>query len=138
MSQPPLDEPRPGQPVDWTPSGEPVRPAQPRRGWFGRNWFWAVPVGCLVPFVCCCGGPLLLGYFAMLSIKSSEPYKEAVARAQESKAVEDALGTPIQVSFVVQGTINVTNDGGDADLTIPLFGPKGAGVLHVVGTKAAG
>jgi hypothetical protein len=97
-----------------------------------------VPVGCLVPLVCCCGGPALIGVGAMAGIKASEPYKDAVARAQRNPAVQDAIGTPIQVGFLVQGTLKVETADGEADLTIPLSGPKGLGSLHVVGTKAAG
>jgi hypothetical protein len=138
MAQPPVPDSPYDEPADASAPEGPVRPGPPRRGWWGRNWFWVVPVGCLVPLVCCCGGPLLVGVGVMASIKASEPYKEGVARAQQSKAVQDALGTPIQVSFVVQGNIKVENDTGEADLTIPLSGPKASGILHVAGTKAAG
>ena len=80
----------------------------------------------------------MIGVGVMASIKASDPYKEAVARAQESPAVQAALGTPIQVGVLVQGNLKVENDTGEADLTIPLSGPKGSGTLHVVGTKTAG
>ena len=138
MAQPPVPDPPYDQPADWSPSGEPIRASAPRRGWWGRNWFWVVPVGCLVPLVCCCGGPALIGVGVMAGIKASDPYKEAVARAQQSPAVQDALGTPIQVGLLVQGNLKVENETGEADLTIPLSGPKGSGTLHVVGSKTAG
>ena len=50
------------------------------RGWWGRNWKWAVPAGCLAPLILCGGG--LAGFVALLfgMLKSSEPYKEALAQ----------------------------------------------------------
>jgi hypothetical protein len=138
MAQPPFPDPKNVQPADSFAPEEPVPASRPPRGWWGRNWFWVVPVGCLAPLLCCCGGTLLIGVGAMAGFKATEPYKEAVARAQQSPEVQAALGTPIQVGFLVQGNIKVENDHGEADLTIPLSGPKGSGTLHVVGTKAAG
>jgi len=138
MAHPPVPDPSYRQPADPSAPGEPVPAGPPRRDWWGRNWFWVVPVGCLVPLVCCCGGPALIGVGAMASIKASDPYKEAVARAKQSPAVQEALGTPIQEGFLIQGNLNVHNADGEADLTIPLSGPKGSGTVHVVGTKAAG
>jgi hypothetical protein len=130
MAQPPVPDPA------YEPGGT-VPAGPPRRGWWGRNWFWVVPVGCLVPLVCCCGGPALIGVGVMSGLKQSDPYKDAVARAKQSQAVQDALGTPLQEGWLVQGNLNVSDGSGTADLTIPLSGPKGSGSLHVVGTRAA-
>jgi hypothetical protein len=113
-------------------------PEVPQRSWFGRNWIWVLPVGCLTPLVVCCGGGALIVSIVMGTLKSSDVYKEAVAKAQNSPEVIKALGQPIQPSYWVGGQFQVTNDSGTADLISPLTGPNGSGTLHVVGTKTAG
>jgi len=112
------------------------QPAQ--RTWWNRNWKWVVPVGCITPLVCCGGffGVILTIVFG--AIKSSDPYKDSVARATADARVVELLGEPIEPGFFVTGNINVQNDSGDANLVIPLSGPKGSGTLHVVAEKTAG
>ena len=72
------------------------------------------------------------------SMRSSDPYKEAMQRAQNDPRVTEALGTPIEAGFFVSGSINVDNASGKADLNVPIHGPKGKGSIHVVGTKEGG
>jgi hypothetical protein len=71
-------------------------------------------------------------------IKSSEPYKHAVAQAQSNAQVQAALGTPIEPGFFVAGSINLNNDAGTAQMAIPVKGPKGSGNVTVNATKSAG
>ena len=59
----------------------------PQRSWWGRNWYWVVPVGCLVPLLVCGGGLVLIFTSALGIIKSSDVYKDALSRAKESPAV---------------------------------------------------
>jgi hypothetical protein len=111
------------------------------RGWWGRNWKWVVPVGCLAPLVVCCGGIGLLVTFVFGAIKSSEPYREAVARAQASPAFQAELGQPIQPEFLANGSISTAvnvpgGETGHADLSIPISGPKGTATLRVVAEKS--
>jgi cytochrome oxidase complex assembly protein 1 len=109
-----------------------------RRGWWGRNWFWVVPVGCLAPLVVCGGGITLIFAVAFGALKSSDANKQAVALAREHPAVQAALGTPITEGAFTSGALNVNNNAGDADLQIPLSGPKGSGSLHAVASLAGG
>ena len=74
----------------------------------------------------------------MSALKSSEPYRIGLERAQSNEQVKDALGEPIDASFVVQGSINLNNDDGQVDITFPVSGPKGTGQVHVRGTKTNG
>jgi len=110
------------------PAGLPPAP-RPQRGWFGRNWKWFVPLVIVLPIIVCCGGVTAIvgGVFGM--IKSSEPYKHALAQAQSNPQVVAAVGTPIKASFFAGGNINLNNDAGNADLVIPVTGPKGAGTI---------
>jgi hypothetical protein len=118
-------------------SAQAAVPAPPSN-WWSRNWKWFVPTGCLTLI-------LLFGLFMALiftvvmgSMKSSDAYKEAVARARANPNVVEKLGTPIQEGLLVTGNIKVQNSSGDADLEIPISGPKGKAVIHAVATKSAG
>ncbi len=81
------------------------------------------------------GAIVLLVFGAM---KSSDAYKGALAQARANPAVTEALGSPIKDGWFVSGKTNVDGSGGDANLAIPLSGPKAAGKLYVVATKTAG
>lgn len=123
-----------------TPPAPNALPPQP--GWWSRNWKWAVPVGG-------CGGCLafvLIGaiffstiFFAIFgAMKSSDVYKTALARAQSNSAVLEALGSPIKDGLLVSGSTNVNGASGQADLAIPISGPRGKGTIYVAATKSAG
>jgi hypothetical protein len=48
------------------------------------------------------------------------------------------LGEPIELGFWISGSINISGPTGNADFSVPLSGPKGAGRLYIVGEKSAG
>jgi hypothetical protein len=85
---------------------------------------------------------LLLGFgiFAsvMAMIRSSDAATESVLRAQSNPLVVQLLGSPIKEGWLVGGSINVTTDSGDAELSVPISGPKGEGTVYVTGHKSAG
>jgi len=108
------------------------------RNWWSRNWKWFVPVGCLSLI-------LLFGAFIAVVLgaasgmmKSSDAYKEGLARAQASAAVTEALGTPIAPGWFTSGSVSVTGGSGEARLEIPISGPKSKGTIYVEATKSAG
>src|SRR5205085_2214849 len=128
-------EPTP-PPVPSTPP--PLTPQLPRKNWWSRNWKWFVPTGCFtfillgVIFVVCI-------FFLVFSVlKSSDAYKTALSRAQDDQRVVAALGTPIRDGLVPSGSTNVKGPSGEADLAIPISGPKGKATIYAVGTKSAG
>jgi len=111
-------------------------PAPPN--WWSRNWKWFVPTGCLTLI-------LLFGLFtglvitvAMGAMKSSDAYKQAVARARANPTVVEKLGTPIAEGYFATGNISVQNDRGNADLQIPISGPRGKAVIYAVAVKSGG
>lgn len=110
----------------------------PQPGWWSRNWKWFVPVGCLTLILLFCLFLALIFGVVMTSMKSSDAYKQAVATARANPVVVEKLGTPIKEGFFVTGNINVQNNSGDADLTIPISGPKGKAVIHAVARKSVG
>ncbi|MFZ4763479.1 MAG: cytochrome c oxidase assembly factor Coa1 family protein [Roseimicrobium sp.] len=70
-------------------------------------------------------------------LKQSEVYATAYTRALNSTEVQEALGTPIEPGFLPEGSINVDGNKGDADITIPLKGPKGEAKLIVTGHRSS-
>ena len=117
---------------------ETVAQSQPRPGWWSRNWKWFVPTGCcLAPLVigACFAAFLVLVVFSAL--KQSDAYKIAVARAKADSRVMAALGTPVTEGWYLSGNTNVSGGSGDADLSIPISGPKGKGTIYAVATKSA-
>jgi len=99
-------------------------------------WKW-VALGC---------GALIVGLVAFVafilivvfgSMRSSTPYKDAMARAQNDPRVIEALGSPVKAGYFISGQINTNNNDGDVNITIPLHGPKGGGILEVKGKKSS-
>ena len=113
-------------------------PPWPRKSWFERNWKWFVPSGCLTLIV------LFLAFVAAIfgivetSFRSSGPYTHALAQAQANSQVSEKLGQPLKPGWLVSGSINVNGDSGDADISIPISGPRGKGEIYVVANKIAG
>ena len=110
----------------------------PRGNWWQRNWKWFVPTGCITILVLIAlfGATIFLGVSA--AMKSSDAYQIAVAKAKADPRVIAALGTPIKEGMFTSGTTNVSGGSGQADLSIPLSGPKAKGTLYAVATKSAG
>jgi hypothetical protein len=110
--------------------------------WWGRNWKWVVPLGCLTPLVVCGGVVTLIIGLVFGLIKSSEPYREALARAKGNAEVRAALGEPIQEGFFVNGSISTQSvngvESGEANFSIPISGPKGSAAIQVIASKSAG
>jgi hypothetical protein len=109
-------------------------PAPPRKGWFSRNWKWLVPTFLIVFF----GLPLALIGTVFAAMKNSDVAKEALLRAQANPLLVQKLGRPIEAGWLVSGSINVSGASGDADLTVPISGPKGQGKIYVTAHKGAG
>ena len=113
--------------------------AEPRRkSWWGRNWFWVVPLGCLTPIVAVVGC-VVIAFFAVEGlIKSSDAYTQSKAAVISNEKVRAALGEPIEAGMFVTGKVNVSTNGGNADIFYSLAGPKGGASVHAVAEKKAG
>jgi hypothetical protein len=120
-----------------TPNANVAPPAQ-QPGWFSRNWKWFLPVGCLVPMLCCgtFGAVTYLGVSKLIT--ESPVFKLALEKAEKNPEVATTLGTPLHAGFGVSGSLNETNGDGNADFSIPLEGPKGKGSLVVRATGRNG
>ncbi len=108
-----------------------IEPAKPKKS---RWWLILVILGagCLLFLA------FVAGIFALVfgMMKSSGAYLDALAMARADSRVVASLGTPIEEGWFVTGNVNVSNNGGDANLSIPLSGPKGGGQLAVVARKS--
>lgn len=101
-----------------------------------RTWLIVVAVvGGFALFM----GVFVLAIFAMISgtFDRSEVVRKALARAQSDATLQVSLGAPIEKHWTISGSINESGPSGNADLDIPLHGPKGSGDLFVVATKSA-
>src|SRR5215475_2396522 len=115
-----------------------AQPAAARPNWWKRNWKWFVPVGCLTMgllILLFVGSILVIVFSAM---KSTEVYREALARAKADPAVIEALGLPIKDGLLLSGNTNVNGASGESNLAIPISGPKGKGTIYVSAQKSLG
>ena len=80
--------------------------------WWGRNWKWVVPAGCLVPVLFV----LLIAGAAFSLMKHSAAYANALDTARADCAVRQALGTPIEAGWLVSGSVSVNGPSGHAEL----------------------
>jgi len=71
-------------------------------------------------------------------MKSTDIYKDALAKAQADPAVVEALGSPIKDGMIFSGKTDVNGASGEANLAIPISGPKGKGTIYAVAEKSAG
>src|SRR6266480_2425191 len=115
-----------------------MQPATARSNWWKRNWKWFVPLGCFTMallFLVFVGSILVIVFSAM---KSTDVYRDALARAKTDPAVIEALGSPMKNGFLVSGNTNVNGASGESNLAIPISGPKGKGTIYVSATKSLG
>ncbi len=107
--------------------------AEPKKSWV--KWVVLGCSGLLVVAIVAAAGCMSL---IMGSVKKSGAYQEAMATVRANPAAITALGEPIEAGFFVSGSVSVTGPTGEANLSIPLHGPKGKGTLYVEATKRAG
>src|SRR5687767_11579148 len=102
-----------------------------RKGWFGRNWKWFVPAGCLSVIVIAGAIVAAIVYFAFGAMKSSYAYQEAMTRTRANADAIRELGEPIESGWMISGSIKLNDSSGKADLSIPVSGPKKSGKVYV-------
>ena len=116
----------------------PPIPVQPQRNWWTRNWKWFIPTGCLTIIVLFVAFIVSICLIVFGAMKSTDVYKDAVARAEANPAVIKALGSPIKEGMFVSGNTNVNGASGESNLSIPISGPKGKGTIYLAAKKSLG
>lgn len=71
-------------------------------------------------------------------IKSSRPFKLAIADLEASTAVDNALGADWRQGLLVFGEVSINGDKGHACLTIPVSGSSSKGKAYVDAHKLRG
>jgi hypothetical protein len=108
----------------------------PKENWFKRNWKWAVPVGCLgffILFIALIVGGAFWGFSKITS--DSDVTKHALNIINHDPEIQAKLGTDIKSDGMFRGNISVSNDTGEADISVPIKGTKGSGTAIIVGKK---
>lgn len=105
----------------------------PQPSWWKRNWKWVVPVGGCLTIILVIGffiGSIFYGVTKV--IEDSQPYEYALEKINGDEQLIELLGAPIEKDGMVQGNISWKNGKKNADLKIPIAGPKGKGTLYIV------
>jgi cytochrome oxidase complex assembly protein 1 len=135
-SSSPPSPPAPPTPANYAPapqfSGIQGAPLRKRRTWV---IVLSIIVGVVLLFVLFVAG---LAFVLISSMKSSDPYQHAVNVVRRNPQVVAALGTPVAPSWYLLGSINLSGNSGNADLTIPVSGIRQKGSVHVVARKSSG
>lgn len=115
-------------------------PAEQRRvlNWWDRNWKWFVPVACMTPIALGVVAVLLAGAAVFQMFRSSEVVEQAVEAASRNEALRLQIGAPIEVGWLITGSLEVTGGSGKADLVVPIEGSGGEADLYLVAEKRAG
>ena len=71
-------------------------------------------------------------------MKSSQAYQQALAKTKADSRVTEALGSPIVPGWFTSGSTQVNGASGDANLAIPISGPKGKGTIYLEASKFGG
>ena len=73
------------------------------------------------------------------SFQHSGFYHQALERAQANPQVVQKIGQPLRAGWLASGSVNTHGtSSGDADVAIPISGPKGKGTIYLVAKKSAG
>jgi hypothetical protein len=106
--------------------------------WFARNWKWVLPLGILLLLLLFASFVGSILFIVESSFRHSDCYVQALARAGADPQVVEKIGQPIEAGWTASGSINVSGPSGDADISIPISGPKGKGTVYLVAKKSAG
>jgi hypothetical protein len=111
---------------------------QRQKSWVARNWGWVLGGGCLTLIVLFFLGIGTIFFDVTKMFSSSEPYQHAMESAINNEDVTAILGEPVETDGMMNGSINLSGDDGDADFKIPIKGPKGSGRIVVKAIKDYG
>ena len=109
-----------------------------KKNWWGRNWKWLVPTGCLSSLLILAAFVAVILTIVSVAMKSSDVYQQAMQRARANPAVVEALGTPITDGFLASGSVNTSGSSGNANLSIPISGSKGSATIVLQARKSGG
>ena len=100
----------------------PLQPQPLRRSWIEQHPNWKIPLGCLTLFLLIAVFVLCLMAVITSAFRSSDVYKQAVAKAGENQQVRNLIGEPVKPAWLISGQLNVSGSTGNANLSIPISG----------------
>lgn len=112
--------------------------ATTEKNWFGRNWKWAAPTGCLLMVLLVGAFIATIFFFVFSMMKSNDAYQHSLELARHNAEVVAALGQPIEDGWFVSGNFEENGASGVANFSIPVSGPKGGATVYVEAHKNAG
>lgn len=115
----------------------PSQPPVPQKR-SSKKWWFLGCGGCLGIIVLAVA---VIGFFivsVMGVIKKTDAYTGALQRAQSSAELQEAIGTPMEPSYWVMGSVNTVNGAESTEFAIPLTGPKGVAAITVKASRPAG
>jgi hypothetical protein len=79
---------------------------------------------------------IVIGFVIMVFsfIRNNDAVEMAMTAARSTPEAVTVLGEPIEKGWWVTGSINTENGKQSADVRVPVTGPAGEGVVHLVGT----
>jgi hypothetical protein len=116
----------------------PLVPGPVERSWLDRHARWKIPLGCLIVILLLCAFVGVTFTILDVSFRSSLVYHEALARARQSSEVANHIGSPLKPGRVIQGHISVSGSTGNANMEIPLTGPRGKATIVLDASKVDG
>lgn len=112
-----------------------LHPESIKKSWIEQHPLWKIPLGLLLLVLLIAIGGTILVSVVLASFRNSDVYKEAMTRASANAQVRERMGEPIQAGWFVSGQLNVSGSTGTANLSIPIAGPRGKGVIRAVASK---
>jgi len=112
----------------------PVAPQQPPPAQKSGCLKWTL-IGCSVIIVLGAAFVAVITLVVFGAIKSTDAYKQSLAKVQSDARVQTALGSPIKAGWYVTGHVNFENRKGGADIDYPVSGPNGDAKVHVEASK---
>ncbi len=94
--------------------------------------------GCLVLVALFGAFGVAIFAFAFKALGESEAAQASLREAQASSVLIEEIGEPMTVGWLVLGNVNVSNDSGQADIIVPIEGPKGTASVHTIGVREGG
>lgn len=116
----------------------PLVPGPLERSWLDRHARWKIPLGCLIVVFLLCTFVAVVLAIIDVSFRNSMVYQEALARAERSPEVTSRIGEPLRPGHVFQGKLNVSGSTGNANMAIPVTGPRGKATIVLDARKVGG
>jgi len=109
-----------------------------QKSWLERHPHWKIPLGflTLLVLIIVFGGVVMT--IVTTTFRNSDVYREAVTRAGADAQVLEQMGEPIQAAWLISGDLHVSGSTGNANLSIPVSGSRGKGVIRAVASKTGG